>query len=96
MLSDRLQSIAEFIRIRLFIVEVPPTMRELAAVEAEITAAITEARALEGQTVPDVLRGDLPDGVVDLSDVRAHREFDGWLRRQLVPPYSPKGPGGAA
>lgn len=55
-----------------------------------------QAAALEGQPVPAHQRGDLPEGVVDLSQVRAHREFDGWLRGQMVPPYSPKGPGGAA
>jgi len=74
--------------------ELPMGEREMAALEAHLEGCVDQARALEGEPPTPVQRGDLPEGVVDLT---RHRRFGRWLHSQIVPPIGgPRGPGGAA
>jgi len=56
-------------------------------------ALAEQAATLEGRPVPATDRGDLPEGVVSLSDVRAERQARAFIRGVVE---GPQGPGGAA
>jgi hypothetical protein len=74
MLSDRLEAMAS--HFRAWATRPRPVtldQRVAALIHAELAEAAALARGMEGAPVPPPMRGDLPEGVVNLHAARAAR-----------------------